>query len=55
MQKHKCLDCGREFDVPERYIERHGFDYPPYEEYLGCPYCGGAFDEIDEESEYDEE
>lgn len=38
-----CLDCGRVFSEPKVFIERHGFDYGPYEEFSGCPDCGGAY------------
>lgn len=38
-----CLECGALFDEPEKYIERHGFDTPPYEETSGCPFCGGTY------------
>ena len=40
-----CLDCGWLFDEPHHYVETHGLDDPPYEEWDGCPYCGGAYDE----------
>ena len=38
-----CANCGREVSEgeAERYMERHGLDSPPYEEFLYCPYCGG--------------
>lgn len=38
-----CLDCGHTFSEPEHYIERHGFDIPPYDEYDACPECGGNY------------
>jgi DNA-directed RNA polymerase subunit RPC12/RpoP len=38
-----CLDCGKIFEHPERYEETHGLDAPPFEKWLGCPYCGGAY------------
>lgn len=38
-----CLDCKNKFYDPERFVEMHGFDSPPYEEWNGCPACGGAF------------
>ena len=38
-----CLDCGKLFEEPKRYIERHGLDYAPYEAWKGCPECGGAY------------
>lgn len=37
-----CLDCGSTFTHPQHFIERHGFDYGPFEERDGCPKCGGA-------------
>lgn len=36
---YKCLNCDAEFEVPIKVIEKHGLNYPPYEEYLGCPVC----------------
>jgi hypothetical protein len=38
-----CRHCGNVFEEPGRYTETHGLDYPPYEEYYGCPICGGAY------------
>ena len=38
-----CLDCGELFEEPKHYVETHGLDYPPYEAWKGCPYCGGAY------------
>ena len=38
-----CLECGTLFDEPRKFVERHGLDSPPYEEYGGCPACGGAY------------
>lgn len=35
-----CTDCEKTFVEPKHYVERHGFDHPPYEEWDGCPYCG---------------
>lgn len=43
MSEYICLDCFALFDTPKHYIERHGLDTPPYEEFDGCPACGGAF------------
>lgn len=40
---YTCLDCGETFDVPKKWVERHGLDTPPYEELNGCPFCGGAY------------
>ena len=42
-----CCDEGHIFDEPKHYIETHGQECPPYEEYDGCPYCGGAYEEAD--------
>ena len=38
-----CLDCGQIFEHSKHYVEAHGFDSPPYEEWNGCPACGGSF------------
>lgn len=38
-----CVECGCVFQEPKQYIERHGLDTPPYEEFTGCPKCGGAY------------
>jgi hypothetical protein len=38
-----CLVCRRIFDEPERCTETHGLDCPPYEEWMGCPHCAGAY------------
>ena len=40
-----CLDCGCVFDEPKHWIETHGLDSPSYEEWDGCPSCGGAYAE----------
>lgn len=40
-----CLDCGCIFSETRHYVETHGLDSPPYEEYDGCPKCGGAYAE----------
>ncbi len=40
-----CLDCQHVFDEPKHYVEKHGFDMPRYEEFDGCPECGGAYTE----------
>ena len=40
-----CLDCGRTFDEPDRWEEKHGFDYGPFESWSGCPYCGEGYTE----------
>lgn len=42
-----CLDCGYVFDDGEERVwrEKHGLETPPYEEFRGCPVCGGAYEE----------
>ncbi len=42
-----CLCCGRTFPQPGRYAEFRGeyFGFPVWERLLGCPFCGGAFEE----------
>ena len=40
-----CLDCGKVFEDPKHYTETHRLDTPPYEEWGGCPSCGGAYTE----------
>lgn len=49
MSKLRCKVCGMLFEDGEEklYTDRHGFNYPPYDTYYGCPNCGGAFDEIE--------
>lgn len=37
-----CMDCDALFVVPKKYVEDHGLDSPPYEEYHGCPSCGSG-------------
>ena len=38
-----CLDCGHTFWEAVHYVETHMLDTPPYEEWHGCPHCGGPF------------
>ena len=38
-----CTDCEYLFEDPKYYVEKHGLDTPPYEEFYGCPHCAGAF------------
>lgn len=38
-----CLDCDSIFHEPKHFVDAHGMDTPPYEEYNGCPECGGAY------------
>lgn len=40
-----CLECGGIFDEPKDYVEKHGLDTPPYEEFSGSPCCAGAYTE----------
>lgn len=40
-----CVECGALFEVAEHYVEKHGLTYGPYEEYDGCPRCGGNYAE----------
>ena len=43
-----CLDCRETFEKPRLYVETHGLSTPPYEEKMGCPYCGGNYAEAHE-------
>jgi hypothetical protein len=38
-----CLECEGLFEHPNKYIETHGLDTPPYEELYACPCCGGDY------------
>lgn len=38
-----CLDCGKVFSEPKHWVETHGLSHGPYEEFNGCPTCGGAY------------
>ena len=38
-----CLDCETLFYNPKCYTETHGLSSPPYEAWMGCPCCGGAY------------
>ena len=38
-----CIDCGEVFEESKHWQERHGLDTPPYEEWTGCPQCGGSY------------
>lgn len=40
-----CYECECVFQEPERYCEKHGLSYGPYEYWDGCPHCGGAYTE----------
>ncbi len=39
---YTCVECGATFTKPKQYIETHGLDAGPYEEWQACPYCGGG-------------
>jgi hypothetical protein len=41
-----CKDCEKIFDNPKHYVETHGFSYGPYEEWNGCPQCGGDYTNV---------
>ena len=38
-----CLDCEHIFSEPNYWRETHGLDCGPYEDFDGCPICGGAY------------
>ena len=40
-----CIECGRTFEEPVYWTERHGLDAPPYERLSGCPHCQGSYTE----------
>lgn len=40
-----CSECLETFVEPKHWVEKHGLDSPPYEEWDGCPHCGGAYRE----------
>lgn len=44
-----CDCCGRHFTLPSSHEEYQGecFGFPAYEDTLGCPYCGGSYEEDD--------
>ena len=41
--EYVCLECGRLFEDTKHYVQTHGLDTPPYEEWDGCPYCSGDY------------
>lgn len=45
---YKCRECGAVFEEPHRWVERHGFDYGPFENWSACPVC----DSCDYDDEY---
>ena len=46
-----CYNCRSTFDEPVKIVDTHGWFYPPYETYWGCPECGGWDIEEREEEE----
>ena len=36
---YKCRECGCVFEEPRSWVERHGFEYGPFEEWSACPNC----------------
>ena len=38
-----CVECGHLFTEPKHCVETHGFRYGPFEEWSGCPLCGGNY------------
>lgn len=38
-----CLNCKELFEEPGTWVETHGLDCGPYEEWYGCPYCNGSY------------
>lgn len=36
----RCVDCEAEFEEAAAYIEKHGWESPPYEKWQCCPFCG---------------
>ena len=40
-----CLECKNIFEDPKKYVEKHGLDSGPYEEWDGCPECSGSYTE----------
>lgn len=42
-----CNECGSTFedDAVAVWNERHGFSEPPYENWTGCPFCYGGYEE----------
>lgn len=49
---YQCYNCDATFEKPEKIIDTHGWDYPPYEEVMACPHCGSDdIEEVDGEEE----
>lgn len=40
-----CCECGNVFEEPVYWEETHNLDAPPYEQWSGCPHCGGSYAE----------
>ena len=38
-----CIECQHLFETAMHYSDTHGLDTPLYEEFDGCPECGGAY------------
>lgn len=38
-----CHDCTGVFEKPKSYLERAAGDPLPFDEWFGCPYCGGCY------------
>ena len=54
--KYRCNDCGKEFDEPgEDFNVGDWWGAPCREYYQCCPYCGGDFDEIEDEEESEDD
>ena len=49
-----CHNCGEIFDIPQRYVETHGFTDGLYEPMSCCPCCGGDYSEFFDDEEVDE-
>lgn len=38
-----CLECGRMFEEPVKWVEHHGLTTLPYEHLSGSPCCYGGY------------
>ena len=45
MKLFVCIECKNTFEDPKKYVEKHGLDSGPYEEWDGCPECSGSYTE----------
>ena len=52
--KYRCLDCGRKFNDND-FKREPDFELGRYIPVIECPYCGGDFEEIEDEGSEDEE